>query len=42
MNSQTYNQAVLELALAGIADLATSAQTKKAQRTAAQESHFFV
>lgn len=40
MNSQTYNQAVLELALAGIADLATSAQTKKAQRTAAQESHF--
>ncbi|WP_297894625.1 DUF2913 family protein [Shewanella sp.] len=40
MNSQTYNQAVLELALAGLADLTTSAQTKKAQRTPAQESHF--
>lgn len=40
MNSQTYNQVVLELAMAGLADLATSAQTKKAQRTPAQESHF--
>lgn len=40
MNSQTYNQAVLELALAGLADLTASAQTKKAQRTSAQESHF--
>ncbi|MFB2648120.1 DUF2913 family protein [Shewanella mangrovisoli] len=40
MNSQTYNQAVLELARAGLADLTASAQTKKAQRTAAQESHF--
>lgn len=40
MNSQTYNQAVLELALAGLADLTASAQTKKAQRTPAQESHF--
>ncbi|SUI76430.1 DUF2913 family protein [Shewanella morhuae] len=40
MNSQTYNQVVLELAIAGLADLTASAQTKKAQRTAAQESHF--
>ncbi|EGM70805.1 DUF2913 family protein [Shewanella sp. HN-41] len=40
MSSQTYNQAVLELALAGLADLTASAQTKKAQRTPAQESHF--
>ncbi|MCB2382131.1 DUF2913 family protein [Shewanella sp. SR1] len=40
MNSQTYNQAVLELAFAGLADLTASAQTKKAQRTSAQESHF--
>ena len=40
MNSQTYNQAVLELALAGLADLTASAQTKKALRTSAQESHF--
>ncbi len=40
MNSQTYNQAVLELARAGLADLTASAQAKKAQRTAAQESHF--
>lgn len=40
MNSQTYNQAVLELARAGLADLTASAQAKKAQRTPAQESHF--
>ncbi|PTA50929.1 hypothetical protein C9I43_10595 [Shewanella morhuae] len=40
MNSQTYNQVVLELAIAGLADLTASAQTKKAQRTPAQESHF--
>lgn len=40
MNSQTYNQAILELALAGIAALTTSAEAKKAQRTPAQESHF--
>ena len=40
MNSQTYNQAILELALAGLTDLTTSAQAKKAQRTPAQESHF--
>ncbi|ABI39883.1 conserved hypothetical protein [Shewanella sp. MR-4] len=40
MNSQTYNQAVLELARAGLADLIASAQAKKAQRTPAQESHF--
>lgn len=40
MNSQTYNQAILELALTGLADLAASGQTKKAQRTPAQESHF--
>lgn len=40
MNSQTYNQAVLELARAGLADLTASAQAKKAQRTASQESHF--
>lgn len=40
MNSQTYNQAVLELALAGLADLTASAQTRKAQRTPAQQSHF--
>lgn len=29
MNSQTYNQVVLELAIAGLADLTASAQTKK-------------
>lgn len=29
MNSQTYNQAILELALAGLTDLTTSAQAKK-------------
>ncbi|MGL5358691.1 MAG: DUF2913 family protein, partial [Shewanella sp.] len=40
MNSQTYNQAILELALAGLAELTSSAQSKKAQRTPAQESHF--
>lgn len=40
MNSQTYNQVVLELAIAGLADLTASAQTKKALRTPAQESHF--
>lgn len=40
MNSQTYNQAVLELALAGLAELSASAQSKKVQRTAAQDSHF--
>jgi hypothetical protein len=31
---------VLELALAGLADLTASAQAKRAQRTPAQESHF--
>ncbi len=40
MNSQTYNQAILELALAGLAELTTSAKSKKALRTPAQESHF--
>lgn len=37
---QTYNQAVLELAIAGLTELDTSAAQKKAQRTPAQESHF--
>lgn len=37
---QTYNQAVLEMALAGLNALTTSAHAKTAKRTAAQESHF--
>ncbi len=40
MNSQTYNQAILALALEGLSDLAASVEGKKAARTPAQESHF--
>ena len=43
MNSQTYNPSCARTSpsLAGLADLTASAQTKKAQRTSAQENHFF-
>jgi hypothetical protein len=37
---ETYNAAVLELALAGIHDLTESNKSHKGQRTLAQESHF--
>lgn len=40
MTTETYNQAILALALAGIDAINTSASQHKAQRTPAQESHF--
>ncbi|QDE32220.1 DUF2913 family protein [Shewanella polaris] len=40
MTTETYNQALLTLALAGIEAINTSASQHKAVRTAAQESHF--
>jgi hypothetical protein len=40
MTTETYNQALLTLALAGIDAINTSASQHKAVRTAAQESHF--
>jgi len=40
MTTETYNQALVTLALAGIDALNTSASQHKAVRTAAQESHF--
>ncbi|GGP80071.1 DUF2913 family protein [Shewanella ulleungensis] len=40
MTTETYNQALLTLALAGIDAINTSASQHKAPRTPAQESHF--
>jgi hypothetical protein len=40
MTTETYNQALLTLALAGIEAINTSASQHKAVRTPAQESHF--
>ncbi len=40
VQSQTYNQAMLILAQAGLEALASSASSHKAKRTPAQESHF--
>ncbi|MDO6609935.1 DUF2913 family protein [Shewanella sp. 1_MG-2023] len=40
MQTQTYNQAILDVAEAGIQALQESAEKQKAKRTPAQESHF--
>ncbi|WP_220751590.1 MULTISPECIES: DUF2913 family protein [Shewanella] len=40
MQTQTYNQAILDVAEAGIKALQDSAENQKATRTPAQESHF--